>query len=136
MSLQIDRNNTKALKDFAITMSWAFPLVFSGLLPWLFDYGIHYWPFVISGILISLYFIAPSAIYYPFSVWAVIGGVLGWVNTRIILGLSFYTLIAPIGMVLRLFGKLQYRNKMPTNSSSNYTKCEAESDKKSLEYPF
>lgn len=136
MSLQIDRNNTKALKDFAVTMSWAFPLVFSAFLPWLFNYTIHYWPFAISAVLMTLYFVAPAAIYYPFRVWAVIGGVLGWINTRIILGLSFYTLIAPIGMVLRLFGKLQYRNKMPTNSSSNYTKPEAKSNKQSLEYPF
>jgi len=136
MSLQIDKTDTKALKDFAVTMSWAFPLVFSALLPWLFSYSIHYWPFAISAILMTLYFVAPSAIYYPFRVWAVIGGVLGWINTRIILGLSFYILIAPIGILLRFIGKLQYRRKMPTNSSSNYRAPEAKSKKQSLEFPF
>ena len=136
MSLQIDKTDTKALKDFAVTMSWAFPLVFSVLLPWLFSYSIHYWPFAISAILMTLYFVAPGAIYYPFRVWAVIGGVLGWINTRIILGLSFYILIAPIGILLRFIGKLQYRRKMPTNSSSNYRAPEAKSKKQSLEFPF
>ena len=77
MSLQIDKTDTKALKDFAVTMSWAFPLVFSVLLPWLFSYSIHHWPFAISAILMTLYFVAPGAIYYPFRVWAVIGGRIG-----------------------------------------------------------
>lgn len=136
MSLLIDRNDTKALKEFALTMSWAFPAVFSGLLPWLFDYAIHLWPFYITALMMSLYFAAPKLIYYPFRVWAVIGGVIGWVNTRLILGLSFYLLIAPIGIVMRALGKLQYRKKMPSYATSNYVKREAKSDKQSLEYPF
>lgn len=65
-----------------------------------------------------------------------IAGILGWVNTRLILGLSYLILIMPLGIVLRLVGKLQYKSKMPTNVTSNYVKREAESDKKNLEYPF
>ena len=31
--------------------------------------------------------------------------VAGWINTRIILGILFYLLVTPFGLVMRLFGK-------------------------------
>jgi hypothetical protein len=34
-----------------------------------------------------------------------IGHILGWVNTRILLGLVFYGLITPMGILFRLMGK-------------------------------
>lgn len=134
--LTIDRHDTKALKSFAITMSWAFPVIFGAALPWLFSYQWQWWPFVISGVLMLLYLVKPALLYYPFRFWMTIAGILGWVNTRLILGLSYLILIMPLGIVLRLVGKLQYKSKMPTNVTSNYVKREAESDKKNLEYPF
>jgi hypothetical protein len=33
-----------------------------------------------------------------------IGHVLAWINTRIILGIVFYGLITPMGIIMRLFG--------------------------------
>ena len=132
----IDKSDTKQLKQFALTMSWAFPLVFSGLLPWLFGFNIHWWPFVISAVLLVLYLVKPILIYYPYRLWMSIAGVLGWINTRIILTLCFFLLIFPIGLLLRLFGKLQYKKAMHTNAGSNYVTPDAKSDKQSLEYPF
>ncbi len=32
-----------------------------------------------------------------------IGHMLGWVNTRVILGIFFYVLLTPMGLVMRLF---------------------------------
>lgn len=130
------RPHSDELKSFALTMSWAFPVVFGGFLPWLFSYNWQLWPFIISILLMSLYMLKPSLIFYPFKFWSIVGGVMGWVNTRIILGLSFYILIAPLGIVLRFVGKLQYKSKMQTNATSNYVKPEAESNKKNLENPF
>jgi hypothetical protein len=34
-----------------------------------------------------------------------IGHVLGWINTRIILGFVFYVVVTPIGLYRRLLGK-------------------------------
>ncbi|MBU2881391.1 hypothetical protein KO525_09430 [Psychrosphaera sp. B3R10] len=132
----MNRPDLNELKSFALTMSWAFPVIFGAFLPWLFSYNWQLWPFAISVVLMSLYLVKPSFIYYPFKFWSVIGGVMGWINTRIILSLSFYILIAPLGVVLRYFGKLQYKSKMPTNATSNYVKPEAESSKNNLENPF
>ena len=136
MTMNIQPTDTQALKQFAVTMSWAFPAVFSGLLPWLFEFSIPLWPFIVSALLLSFWLFRPTLIYYPYRLWMLIGGVLGWINTRIILGLSFYILIAPIGLLLRLFGKLQYKSQLPTNTGSNYVQPEAKSIKQNLEHPF
>mgnify|MGYP000173611642 CR=1 FL=1 len=130
------KSDTPALKQFALTMAWAFPAVFSGLLPWLFEFNVPLWPLTISVGFLLLWAFIPRWIYYPYRVWMAIAGILGWVNTRLILGLSFYVLIAPFGLVLQLFGKLQYRSKLPYSTNSNYVEPEAKSIKQNLEHPF
>ena len=134
--MKIDKSDTKQLKQFALSMSWAFPLVFSGLLPWLFEFNIPWWPFIVSILLLAFYLFRPQLIYYPYKIWMTVAGVIGWINTRIILTLCFFLLILPIGLVLRLFNKLQYKKVMHTNACSNYVKPDAKSTKQSLEYPF
>ena len=37
--------------------------------------------------------------------WMAFGHVLGWINARIILGIVFFLVVLPIGLVMRLFGK-------------------------------
>lgn len=49
--------------------------------------------------------ILPQALAPVHKVWMQIGHVLGWVNTRILLGVVFYGLITPIGIIFRLMGK-------------------------------
>ena len=34
-----------------------------------------------------------------------IGNVLGWINTRIILGIMYYVLFLPFGLIMQLFAK-------------------------------
>jgi hypothetical protein len=135
MLILVSKTEVGALKAFARTMIWAFPAVFMGLLPWLFEQSIHWWPAVISGVLLVLYFVYPSGIYYPYRVWMAIAGVLGWINTRIILGLAFYLLIFPIGLLMRSIGKLQYQTKM-NETDSFWIKREQKLTKENLKDPF
>ncbi|MFB1037241.1 MAG: SxtJ family membrane protein, partial [Sinobacterium sp.] len=86
----VDKSDIRELKSFARTMIWAFPAIFMGLLPWIFERDIHWWPSVISAVLGLLYLLYPAGIYYPYRVWMLIAGVLGWINTRLILGMAFY----------------------------------------------
>lgn len=134
--MHIDRQNTKELKRFALTMSWAFPALFSGLLPWLFDYQIQLWPLAVSLLLLALWLLKADWIYYPYKVWMTVAGAIGWVNTRLILGLCFYLLFMPIGRLMKWLGKLDYRDKPDANKQSNYRTCEVKRDSKDLENPF
>jgi hypothetical protein len=135
MLVLVSKTDIGALKAFARTMIWAFPLVFMGLLPWFFEQSIHWWPAVISAVLLVLYFVYPTGIYYPYRIWMAIAGVLGWINTRIILAVAFYLLIFPIGLLMRSLGKLQYQTKIE-KTDSFWIKREQKLTKDNLKEPF
>jgi hypothetical protein len=134
------KDDVHALKEFARTMIWMLPLVFMLILPWWFNGAVHWWPAAVSGVLVLFYFIYPLALYYPYRIWMAIATVLAWVNTRIILGLAFYLLILPTGLVMRSLGKLQYKTGLTRPkegaSVSHWIKNKQKVDKNNLEKPF
>ncbi len=131
-----DKNDTAALRSFALMMSWAFPLFFSLIIPWLFNAKWQWWPLVVSAVFLSLYAIFPKGIYPLYRAWMFVGGILGWINTRIILGFTFFILLTPIGFFMRLRRKLQYKNYLDKKSSSYFIKREDDMNKEKLENPF
>jgi len=124
----------KELKDFGLLMTWAFPLFIGVIAPWLLGKALQWWTLWVSLFFVSLALTAPKLIYWPFKVWMFIGGIVGFINTRIILGVTFYFLIFPIGLVLRVLNKLQYKRQ--NESSSNYVKRTDNVEKEQLENPF
>ena len=103
------------LRTFGWQMAIAVPLFFTLLIPWLFGWltadSVPVWPLVVSAILLLLAWLWPAGLYYPYRLWMAFASVMAWLNTRLLLGVVFYLLILPMGVVLRLFGKLQYQNK-------------------------
>lgn len=134
----VEKDQISELKRFAVTMMWVFPLIFMGLLPWLFEGDIPWWPLALSILLGGLYFVYPKGLYIPYRIWMAIAMVLGWVNTRLVLAFAFYVLILPIGLVLRLFNKLQYKKKMTKSAQkqSYYHDVESGKSPESLKDPF
>jgi hypothetical protein len=45
----------------------------------------------------------PASLGPVYRVWMRFADVLGWINTRIILGLVFFAVFFPIGLIMRLF---------------------------------
>jgi hypothetical protein len=65
----------------------------------------RWWALVLAAFLILPAGIFPVALVWPYKGWMLIGHVLGWINTRIILGFVFYVVVTPIGLYRRLLGK-------------------------------
>ena len=65
----------------------------------------HLWALVLSGMLIVFGLIVPQCLKQIHYGWMKIGHVLGTINTRIILGIIYYGLVTPMGIVMRLMGK-------------------------------
>jgi len=124
----------KDLKEFGLLMTWAFPLFIGVIAPWLLDKGMQWWTLWVSLFFVTLALLKPKYIYYPYRVWMFLAGIIGWINTRIILGFTFYLLIFPIGIILRLLKKLQY--KTIVSQTSNYVKRTDKIEKEKLEQPF
>ncbi len=131
------KDDISSLKSFAVTMAIAFPVVFSAILPWVFSTAMPVWPFAVSIAFSALYIAAPHLLYYPYVIWMVVASILGWLNTKLLLGIIFYLLITPIGLIMKVFGKLQYKHRV--HAESNWIKRDDEARQKQktrLEEPF
>jgi len=68
--------------------------------------------FAVTGIL------APNALRYVHRVWMLLGNVLGWVNSKIILGLLFYLIVTPVRIVMSMTGKDPMNRKFDPNAET------------------
>jgi hypothetical protein len=124
----------KALKSFGLMMTWAFPLFIGIIAPWLISLPLQWWTLWVSLFFVSLALVAPKLLYWPYKVWMFVAGIIGFINTRLLLGVTFYVIIFPIGLLLKLTKKLQFKktNKQP----SNYVTRSDTIAKTQLERPF
>ena len=125
----------KELRDFGLIMAGMLILMFGFVLPWIFGYSTPYWPFIASVVFAVVALIRPILLGPVNSIWLKISDVLGWVNTRIVMGIMFFLLIAPIGIIMRMLGKDTLSNKISEQQTS-YRIITKVRDKKHLEKPF
>ena len=48
--------------------------------------------------------INPFLLIYPYKFWMWLGHVLGWVNSKLILGLVFLIMVIPLALIMKLIG--------------------------------
>lgn len=73
------------------------------LLPVLRGHSLPLWPWILVLPLWGLSVVSPGSLKSIYQGWMRIGLVMGFVNTRIILGIIFYGLVLPTGLIMRLF---------------------------------
>jgi len=94
----------KTLKEFGFLLSFTFPFLIGWILPLIGGHPFRTWTLFISIPSIILAFTKPGLLLYPYKAWMKLGHILGWLNSRIILGLVYITILLPISMIMRLFG--------------------------------
>ena len=100
---QIPELDKKGLREFALVTSAVIVGLFGLLLPWLFDLGWPTWPWVMAAVLSAVGFAAPLALRPVYKTWMRFGLILSRITTPIIMGLVFFLMITPIGLIRRLF---------------------------------
>jgi hypothetical protein len=108
------------LRRFGLSIGIALPLLLMVLLPWWFDFPMPLWPVLIPLWLLPLAAVAPNLLYYPYRLWMLFFGVIGTINTYLILSMVFIVLITPLGLVLRGLGKLQYQKRQSISATTNW----------------
>ena len=108
----------KELRQFGLLVGAVFTVI--GLWPLVFrGEPVRLWASGIGGLLIVCGGTFPSVLAPIHKGWMWVGHILGWVNTRILLGIVFYGLVTPIGLVSRLMGKDTMRQAF-VGSSTTY----------------
>lgn len=114
MVVQTDK---KQLRSFGITVGAVFALI--GIWPAVVRGGDpHLWAIIVSVLLILPALIWPTSLLRVYKGWMALGTVLGWINTRIILGAVFFLVVTPIGAVRRLLGKDPMGKKLKSDVDS------------------
>ena len=99
----MEKADRKRLRSFGFLVGGVFLGI--GLWPFLFGEPYRVWAVGVAAVLLVPALVWPPALEPLFKGWMFIGHVLGWINTRIILGLVFYLMVTPIGLLMRLLGK-------------------------------
>jgi hypothetical protein len=76
------------------------------------------WSLVLGGSLVVLGLALPQSLKHIHFGWMKIGHVLGTINTGIILGIIYYTLITPMGVIMRLMGKDSMRRVLVQDATT------------------
>jgi hypothetical protein len=111
------------LRNFGFISGAFVAILFGLLLPWFFAHSIPLWPLMFSATLSASALLHPPLLAPVYKCWMIVGQTLGWINTRIILGVIFYILLLPIGLMMRLFGKDPMARKLNREEISYRILC-------------
>lgn len=99
----LNKITKKKLREFGYLIGLGLPLIVGFILPFIFGHGFRWWtfwislPFLISGVLF------PNILKIPYQMWMQLGHILGWLNSRIILGLVYIIVLLPIAIIMKFF---------------------------------
>jgi len=125
----------KELRNFGLTLGGMVALVFGLALPWLFGRPYPLWPLVVAGLVWAFALTLPQALRPVFRSWMAVGHGLAWINSRIILGVMFYTVFLLVGLIMKLVGKDPMARKFDDRAGS-YRVQSQQRPKDHLERPF
>ena len=105
----------KKLRDFGFFVGLGFPLIIGFLIPLLFRHNFRIWTLWLACPILFFTIFNPTILFYPYKAWMKIGNILGWLNSHLILGLVFISVLIPISLVMKIIGydplRIKKRNK-------------------------
>ena len=114
-------NSIKRYKEFGYLVGFGFPLIIGYLIPYFSGHTFRTWTLFFGIPILIIGIIKPSFLKYPFKIWMKIGYLLGWINSKLILGIVYIVVLQPISLMMKLLGhdplkkinklKKTYRNK-------------------------
>ena len=98
-----DTLTKKELRKFGFLIAFAFPIVFGWVVAKIGGHSFRNWTLWVSFPSLLLAITKPNLLKLPYKLWMKIGYALGWINSRLILGLVFIVVLQPISIFMKLF---------------------------------
>ena len=109
------KSRRKDLKNFGFAIG--FILLIIGLFLFVRGKDLFVYFFSIGSILIILGGITPFILKPIYKIWMIFAVIIGWIMTRVILSVLFFSIITTIGIFTRLIGKDFLNLKSKNNES-------------------
>jgi len=149
---EIPELDRKGLQEFGVVTGLIIIGLFGLFFPWIFSgivllhaydfWGVLNpavtalrWPFMLGGLLVVWGLVAPMSLKGVHRNWMKFGLIMSSVMTPLIMGIVFYLVFAPVGIVMRLLGKDSMARKLDANADT-YRVISKDNPIKNLEKPF
>ena len=117
------KSSRKDLKNFGITIG--FTLLVIGVFLFIREKDLFVYFCSIGSILIIISGIAPIILKPIYKIWMIFAVIIGWIMTRVILSVLFFSIITSIGIFTRLIGK-DFLNLKTRNQKSYWNSRDRE----------
>ena len=101
----------KQLREFGFLLGLGFPIIIGWLIPAINGHIFRLWTLYVGFPALILGILKPSLLSYPYKIWIAIGIALGWINSKLILGLVYLIILQPIAIFMKIFGYDPLRKK-------------------------
>ena len=135
LSKNIPELDKKGLRSFGITTGAIIAGLFGLFFPWLLGRSIPVWPWGVFAVLAAWALIAPASLRPIYRGWMRFGIALSRITTPIIMGLVFFIVIMPFGLVRRLFGRDSMQRTLE-DGVDTYRIESTENTRDTLENPY
>ncbi len=129
-----DSLDNSQLRKFGFILSFGICGIFGILLPYQATHPMPTWPWLVGAAVLAVSLIRAQWLKLIYTPWMKLGAILGWINTRIILGVIFFFIITPIGLIMRLKHDPMQRQYDP--KANTYRKIISVAPIKHMEKPF
>jgi len=133
---EIPKIDKKGLREFGLIVGGVFGGLFGLLLPLLHR---HWpppaWPWVIAVPLLVLAAVSPSILGPVYRFWMGVGIFLNKIMTPLWMGLVFYLVVMPMGLIMRILTKDPMERKFDAEASTYRVMSQLKS-RESMERPF
>ena len=118
----------KELREFGLLVGFGIPFLIGWLIPIIMGHPFRSGTLWIGLPLLILGFIKPYFLLFPYKLWMKLGLILGWFNSRLILGLVFIFVLLPISFIMRICSydplRLKFEKKISYREIRNKTKID------------
>ena len=122
----------KNLKEFGLLVGFGLPILIGLVIPAISGHSFRIWTLFIGLPLIFLAILMPNSLLYFYKAWMRLGDILGWFNSRLILGLVFIVVLQPIALIMKIMGHDPLRLKRMDQKSYKVSKKDLQIDLKKI----
>lgn len=95
-------SSKKQLREFGLLIGLGIPIMIGFIIPFISGHNYRIWTVWVGIPFLLFAFLSPRTLFYPYKAWMMLGFVLGWVNSKLILGLVFLLVLQPIAIIMKI----------------------------------
>lgn len=132
---EIPELDRKGLREFGLVTGAILMALFGLFFPWLLGRAVPLWPWLVGTVLFAWSFAAPMSLNPLYRQWMKLGLLMSRITTPVILGVVFFLVLTPMGLVMRAMGRDPMARKLDQGCDS-YRVASKARPREHVERPF